>query len=365
MAFEVKLEGGELRVVQREPTRAQRSAKFPVALFSLELLALLDAGLNIVEALQALAEEDALQANRRVLADLLESLRRGESLSQAIAALPGIFPPLYVATIRASERTGNLKEALGRYVAYHEELDKVRKKVIASLLYPAILLVAGGAVMVFLLLYVVPRFALVYEDVSADLPLFSSLLLQLGRWTGAYGWFMFLILAALVALAAKTLASPGGRAWLAEQFWRVPALGERLRVYELARFYRTAGMLVRAGVPALRAFEMTLGLLSSGLRPRLAQAITNLAEGRAISGALTAAGLATPVATRMLLVGEKGGRMGEMMDRVARFYDEETARFADAFTRVFEPLLMAVLGIAVGLVVVLMYMPIFELAGSL
>jgi general secretion pathway protein F len=138
-----------------------------------------------------------------------------------------------------------------------------------------------------------------------------------------------------------------------------------MKVYQLARFYRSAGMLLRAGVPALRAFGMVSGLLAAHLRQSLAKARRLLEEGQSISIALTSAGLATPVATRMMAVGERGGQMGEMMDRIARFYDDETARTVDAFTRIFEPVLMAVLGLAVGGVVVLMYMPVFELAGSI
>jgi len=124
-------------------------------------------------------------------------------------------------------------------------------------------------------------------------------------------------------------------------------------------------MLLRAGIPALKAFEMVSGLLAPNLRAQLSRSVKLLAEGRMISMALTSAGLATPVATRMLTVGERSGQMGEIMDRIARFYDDETARFVEVFTRVFEPLLMTVLGLAVGLVVVLMYMPVFELAGSI
>jgi len=338
--------------------------RFPATLFAIELLALLDAGLNVVEALQALADKEPAGENRQVLTALLDALYRGESLSQSVGRFPRAFPPLFAATVKSSERTGNLKEALSRYIAYQEELDKVRKKVLAALLYPAILLVVGTLVLSFLLFYVVPRFARVYEDISAELPLFSALLLAVGRWVEHNGVVTALLLGSGVFALAYSLSRPSIRAKILEQLWRVPALGERMMIYQLARFYRTAGMLLIAGIPALKAFEMVDGLLAPNLRAQLVQATALLSEGRSISGALTAAGLATPVATRMLAVGERSGRMGELMDRIARFYDDETARFVDAFTRVFEPLLMTVLGIAVGLVVVLMYMPIFELAGS-
>jgi len=339
--------------------------RFPATLFAIELLALLEAGLNVVEALLALAGKEPGGENRQVLTGLLDALHRGESLSQSVGRFPGAFSPLFAATVKSSERTGDLKQALARYVAYHEELDKVRKKVMAALLYPAILLVVGTLVLAFLLFYVVPRFARVYEDISAELPFFSSLLLALGRWVEENGFAAAVLAGGALFALASSLSRQSIRAKLLERLWRAPALGERMMIYQLARFYRTTGMLLMAGIPALKAFAMVEGLLAPNLRALLARASALLSEGRSISSALTAAGLATPIATRMMAVGERSGRMGELMDRIARFYDDETARFVDAFARAFEPLLMTVLGLAVGLVVVLMYMPVFELAGSL
>ena len=338
---------------------------FPATLFSIELLALLDAGLNVVEALQTLAEKEPHGAHRRVLDELLEALQRGESLSRAIERMPQHFSDLYVATIRSSERTGNVREALSRFVAYQEELDKLRKKVVAALIYPAILLAVGAAVLAFLMFYVVPRFASVYQEISTGMPLFSSLLLSSGRWVGQHAMAVAGALAALCTALVYTLSKEAIRGALIASLWRIGPLGERLRVYQLARLYRTVGMLLRAGVPAVKAFEMVSGLLAANLREQLGRAVAALKEGRSVSSALTAAGLATPVATRMMAVGEKSGQMGELMDRIARFYDDETARFVDAFARVFEPALMALLGLAVGAVVVLMYMPVFELAGAI
>ena len=149
------------------------------------------------------------------------------------------------------------------------------------------------------------------------------------------------------------------------QLWRFPALGSRMKVYQLARLYRTAGMLLNAGIPAVKALDMVRDLLAVHLRPHLTRAKTMIEQGQAMSVALGAAGLATPVAARMMSVGERSGDMGHMLTQIARFHDDEVARFIDWFTRAFEPILMAVLGVAVGGVVVLMYMPIFELAGSI
>jgi len=345
--------------------RLKKKARFSTTLFSVELASLLGAGLNLVEALQTLADKDAHGERREVLAGLLAAIRRGEPFSQAVAASPRQFSQLYVATIKSAERTGSLKEALGRYIAYQEEIERVRKKIVSATIYPAILMVIGTLVIGFLVLYVVPRFARVYEDMAATLPFFSKVLLGFGSFMGAYGWAMALLLFVAAGAAAWYLGRPEGRRRVNLMVWRIPAIGSRLKTYQLARLYRTAGMLMDAGIPALRALGMCRDLLAAHLRPQLIMTEKQIEKGVRMSAALAAAGLATPVAARMMAVGERGGEMGRMFSEIARFHDDEVARFIDVFTRAFEPILMTILGGAVGLVVVLMYMPIFELAGSI
>jgi general secretion pathway protein F len=258
-----------------------------------------------------------------------------------------------------------VKEALSRFVAYQEEIDRVRKKVIAALIYPAILVGVGGLVLSFLVFYVVPRFARVYEDMSRDLPVFSKAMVAVGRAVSDQGWLIGLAVLALLVSAAYAASDQRMRSAVAQRLWRIPSIGERIKAYQLGRMYRTLGMLLRAGIPFVRAVGMVEGLLSEHLRARLASARKSIEEGLAVSAALTAADLASPVAARMLLVGERGGQLGDMLDRISRFYDDETSRFVDWSTRILEPALMAVLGLSVGGVVVLMYMPIFELAGAI
>lgn len=343
----------------------RREPAFPLTLFSIELMALLDAGLNLVEALQTLSDKEIHTERQSVLAGVLGAIYRGESFSQAVGRLPQHFPPLYVATVRASERTGNIREALSRYIAYQEEIDRVRKKVVSASIYPAILILVGTLVLGFLMFYVVPRFARVYEGISGELPFFSQLLLAAGRAVQDHGWLIGAVIVASAVFGAYGLSRPLFRAWVNERLWRIPAIGERMKIYQLARLYRTVGMLLRAGIPVVSALDMVRDLLAAHLRAQLAQARILIGEGHSMSAAFSATGLATPVAVRMMGVGERGGEMGEMMERIARFHDDEIARFVDWFTRAFEPVLMAVLGVAIGLVVVLMYMPIFELAGSI
>ncbi|HEY8251907.1 MAG TPA: type II secretion system F family protein [Burkholderiales bacterium] len=343
----------------------KRKARFPATLFSMELLSLLQAGLNLVEALQTLSEKESGGERTEVLSAILAAIHRGEPFSQAVAALPRHFSPLYVATIKAAERTGNVPEALGRYIAYQEELDRVRKKIVSASIYPAILVVVGGLVLAFLMFYVVPRFARVYEDMAGTLPLFSKLLLAFGGFVGNNVFVLVGAFCGLVAGAVWAWSRPEVRSWLNTQVWRVPALGKRMKVYQLARLYRTTAMLLRAGIPAVRALDMVRDLLAAHLRPQLMKAKKSIEQGVAMSAALGAVGLATPVAARMMVVGERSGDMGEMLSQIARFHDDEIARTVEWFTKAFEPILMAVLGLAIGGVVVLMYMPIFELAGSI
>ena len=344
---------------------AKRGAAFPTMLFSVELMALLDAGLNLVEAISTLAEKHAHMEAGSVLGGILAAIHRGEPFSQAVAAHPQHFSPLYVATVKASERTGNVKEALGRYIAYQEEFDRVRKKIVSATIYPAILMLVGLAVVGFLMFYVVPRFARVYEDMASTLPFFSRLLLSFGSFVGQHAVVVALSFASLAGIAVFLFTRAEFRAWLNTRLWAIPAIGDRLKTYQLARLYRTAGMLLKAGIPAVKVLDMVRGLLAAHLRPQLAQARRAIEQGQSMSSALAAAGLATPVAARMMTVGERSGDMGAMFGQIARFHDEEIARFVDWATRAFEPILMTVLGVSVGVIVVLMYMPIFELAGNI
>jgi general secretion pathway protein F len=338
--------------------------RFPVLLFSQELGVLLKAGLSLVESIETLSRKE--HGNfRAVLERITLTLRAGQPLSTALAQHPGAFSPLYVATIRASECTSDLAPALARYVAYQQQVDSVRKRIVNASIYPALLIAVGGLVTLFLLLYVVPRFGRIYAERGADLPLFSRLLLFWGQAAHGHGWIALGLLAGGALAAWYGLRLPAVQAGIAGALRRVPALGVRMEVHQLARFYRTIGMLLQGGVPLVPALEMGAQLLHPFLRLRLAAATRAISEGAPVSESMGRNGLTTPVALRMLAVGEQGGNMGEMMEHIALFHDEEVSRWVDWFTRLFEPILMAVIGVVIGAIVILMYMPIFELAGSL
>ena len=358
--------GYTVLAVRSKPRLLPGSGKhFPVPLFSQELLVLLAAGLTLVEAIETLAQKEKRADWRAVLTALLAVLRQGQPLSTALEQAPAAFPQLYVATVRAAERTSDLVPALTRYVAYQAQLEAIRRRVTNASIYPALLIGVGGLVTLFLMLYVVPRFGKIYEERSTDLPFFSQVLIAWGQLVQGHAVVVLSFIAAIVVGVVLALRQSGVRAALGDLAWRIPALGERLKVYQLARFYRTTGMLLKGGMPLVGALGMAAELLHPVLRERLAAASRSISEGHPVSTSLDANGLATPVALRMLTVGDRSGSMGEMMERIAGFHDEELSRWIDWFTRMFEPLLMALIGLVIGAIVVLMYMPIFELAGNL
>ncbi len=343
----------------------ERSDRFPVLLFSQELLVLLNAGLSLVEAIETLTEKERKPDSRTVLERIVSTLRQGRPFSTALEQFPNAFSPLYIATIRASEKTSDLAPALLRYVAYQNQVDAIRKRLVNASIYPALLMVVGGLVSIFLLLYVVPRFSRIYEDRSTDLPLFSKLLLYWGHMVEGHATLVIGVMALLIAALWYVARLPAVRASIEKTLWELPAIGDRMKIYQLARFYRTIGMLLKGGMPLVAALGMGTELLHPVLRERLSAASRAISEGRLVSESMDRNGLTTPVALRMLTVGEHSGNMGEMMDRIALFHDEEISRWVDWFTRLFEPILMAVIGVVIGTIVILMYMPIFELAGSL
>lgn len=338
--------------------------KFSVVLFSRGLLALLSGGLSLTEGFDTLVEKEQNSDNRQLLETIRTALYQGKSFSTALQTHPAVFSDFYVATIRASERTGSLTEALGRYVKYQEQADLIKKRIVSASLYPALLLIVGGLVSLFLMFYVVPRFSKVYEDIRGDVPFFSRILMQWGHFASDHATVVLGSMVVLVGLAAYWLSLSSSRVWLMQTIQRIPAIGERVRLYQLARLYRTLGMLLRGGIPVVSAIDMAKGLLGAQLKDQLALAATDIREGFSLSKAMDKHHLGTPVSSRFLRVGERSGQMGEMMERTAEFMDEELALWIDWFTKLFEPLLMAGIGIVIGLIVVLMYMPIFELASS-
>lgn len=338
---------------------------FPLLLFSQELLALLEAGLNLTEALATLHAKERVPGVKARLAGVLQALREGRNLSDVLQGWPADFPEVYVATVRASERTGDLPRALARYIAYQLQFDAIRKKLVSAAIYPVMLLVVGGFVTLFLLGYVVPRFSAVYASSGRDLPWMSQALLAFGRALHAHWQVAGAAFVAVVAGGVWALSRPAGRGWALAQVLRLPVLARRADAFRMARFYRAVSLLLASGVALPKALAMVSGLLGPAQQGALARARLSIDQGQPLSQALLDQGLSGPVADSLIRVGERSGQMADMLERTARFHDDDFARWVDWASRLLEPALMTIIGLIVGAVVVLLYMPIFDLAGTL
>jgi general secretion pathway protein F len=350
---------------RRAGLRAGRAKALSLVLFSQELLALLNAGLGVVEALEALLEKESAPATRSVLERLLAGLREGQRFSTVLAEQPQLFPPLYVGIVKAAEGTSDLPRSLERFIDYQQRVDLVRAKLVSAAIYPCILLLVGGGVSLFLIGYVVPRFAEVYQGAGRNLPWMSQVMLTWGQFAAAHTAPLLAGIAALLGgavLGVRRLLRSGGMARLLA---RLPGVGERVRIYELSRLYLTLGMLSEGGITILNAVDTVQAMVSANVRQGLQGARAMIEAGLPLSSAFEANGLTTPISLRMLRVGERTGEMGAMLTQSAAFYDGEIGRWIDRFTRTFEPLLMAAIGLVVGAIVVLLYMPIFDLAGEM
>ncbi|EHP44245.1 type II secretion system protein F [Cupriavidus basilensis OR16] len=342
-----------------------RATRFSLLLFSQEMLALVKAGLSLYEAIEALREKETAAEVCVVLDRLLAALREGRRFSVALAEQGSYFSPLYVGLMQAAEGTSDLPRSLARFVEYQKRVDSIRGKVVSASIYPLILMVVGAAVTIFLVCYVVPRFALVYQDTGRDLPWLSQVMISWGQLAAKYAWEFAggaVASALAVSVGVHRLLRNGNVGRLAS---RLPAIGRHVQLYELSRLYITLGMLLEGGIPATSALETACATVSSATRGRLGTAGEQIRDGRPLSVAFEANGLTTTISLRMLRVGEQSGQLGAMLTQAAEFYDGDISRFVERFTKTFEPLLMTVIGLIVGLIVVLLYMPIFDLAGSL
>jgi general secretion pathway protein F len=339
------------------------AARFSVAVLAEQLRDLLVAGLSVIEALETLQRGSA-DAGRPVLQSLTASLRSGEPLSQALAA-SALFPSLLVSLVRASELTSNLPQALSRFLDHERRVSELRHRLVSLAIYPLMLTGVGSGVLFFLLFYVMPRFARVFEGMSGELPWSARAMVWWAGFLSSSGW----LIAGLGALAAVALLAavsmPAARERLSIRVLQWAPLRQPLRAYVLARWYRTTGMLIEGGIAMPAAVSLATDLLPPGLRAGGVAVVQALRDGKSPAQAYVDCGVATAVAEQLMRAGERTGDMGGVLTRIANFHDAEVSRTLERVMRTLEPLVMVLLGLGVGTVVVLMYLPIFELASAI
>lgn len=332
--------------------------------FCIEVAALLRAGLNLSEAIGSLSVRgDGPEAalHKRIHQSLLD----GQKLSDALSHSSEHFPPILVAAVRAGERTRRIAEALEDFVAYDENVEALRRRAVSAAVYPTVVVGFGLAVVLFLLAYVVPRFTRIYESTTATASLPTQMLLAVGTAIDSHRLLFLGCLAGAAFVVLYGLANPDirRRATIRLAGW-APVAGVARR-YQVARMTQALAMLVRGGFPLPEALKLSSAL---ALQPSLAGAVgrvtQDVIEGRLISAAWTGHGVGGEFDRRLLQAGERTGELGTVFDALSKAYSREVETTMERASSLIEPLLLMFVAVLIGLIVLLMYMPIFDLAGS-
>jgi len=300
---------------------------------------------------------------RGVLDDVHEKVRGGTALSEAFTEHGTLFPRVYTASLLAGERSGNLDAILRRYVVYEKVLDTIRRKTISALIYPAILVLLAVVLVGIIVLKVVPAFSDFYAGFNAELPLSTRIILGISNFAQQ----QFLLLIGTVTIGSLAFAAwirqPGQRRQFDHALLTVPFVGETVRKFITAQMARTLGTLLGGGIPLVNSMEVTARSVGNQYIGKELDIVTqNVREGQGLAASLAARRVVPDVALKMIEVGESTGSLQDMLSSLADFYDEEVETAVSRFVTVIEPALLVAMGVVIALLVLALYMPLFQLS---
>jgi type II secretion system protein F len=345
------------------PLAGRRVGSRDLVALTQQLATLLEAGLPLDRALGILEELASSPRVRQIVGDVRKSVRGGSSLGEALGKHhPRPFSRLYINMVRAGEKGGVLEPTLRRLAEFLEEAQEFREAIVSALIYPALLTAVGSAAIVFLMAFVIPRFADIFRDLGQAIPLPTEILLRVSGGIQAYWWaLLLLVLAALLAFRVA-LATPAGRLGWDRFLLRLPLVGQVVLETETARFARVLGTLLRSGVSVVTAMNVVREMTGN---VHLARAVDLVAEGvrrgAGMSAPMGESGAFPPLAVHMVRVGEETGRLEEMLLKVAATFEAEVRRLVKRLIGLLEPAIILTMGLLVGFIVVAMLMAIFSI----
>ncbi len=333
-------------------------------IFNQQFVTLIRAGLPILKALDLLADRLTDPKLSKYINGVREEIRNGALLSDAFAK-QGVFPPIYVTSVLAGERSGSLGEVLERFISYQKLSLSVRKKLLVSLLYPAVLVFLVICLIVFLVTYVVPNFAVLYATMDAQLPAPTRILIAIGTTARNYVLVGFAALVGAIFGFRYWARTPAGGEAVDRFLLKIPVAGEVWLKYQVAQFSRVLGTLLIGGIPLLQALDTAADSLGTQvLKKVLGSAVKLVREGQALSASLRKTKIFPSLSLDMIEVGESTGALPQMLTSVAEFYEEDVSNSVTAALSLIEPVIMIVMGIFVAFVLISLYLPIFSLADS-
>lgn len=346
--------------------RGRRMSARDVLVFTTELSDLLASGMRMGNALNVLANRKTGRATDQIIASLRDEIIQGTSLSDAMAKHPSTFSKLYVSMIRAGEASGAMADVLSRLVEHYERMQELKEKVVAALVYPAIVLVMGLATMVFSMVYVVPKFTVVFEQMQESLPLPTQILISLSEWLIRYGWAMAISIVVLVILLNRGIQTKAGRLWWDGLLLKLPLLRGVISSSTFASFARTLGTLLSNGVPVLQALGIVENTVGNTIISReIRKARDRVTDGTTISGPLAAGKIFPSLMTEMLAIGEETGDMSSALGHIARRYESDLDRSLKIFTTALEPILLVLVALMVGFVAISILTAVFSMTNGL
>jgi len=333
-------------------------------IFNQQFVTLIRAGLPILKALDLLADRLTDPKLSKHINGVREEIRNGALLSDAFAR-QNVFPPIYVTSVLAGERSGSLGEVLERFITYQKLSLSVRKKLLVSLLYPAVLVFLVICLIVFLVTYVVPNFAVLYATMDAQLPAPTRILIAIGTTARNYVLIGFAVLVGAIFGFRYWARTPAGGERIDRFLLKIPVAGEVWLKYQVAQFARVLGTLLIGGIPLLQALDTAADSLGTQvLKKVLGSAVKLVREGQALSQSLRKTKIFPSLALDMIEVGESTGALPQMLTSVAEFYEEDVSNSVTAALSLIEPVIMIIMGIFVAFVLISLYLPIFSLADS-
>jgi len=353
------------KVIDLTNQRSISKASLDVAWWCRELKTLLSAGMTVVEALETLNIQSIDIQRRSIHTSLVNSLREGQPLSVAMTSVD-VFPRLLIAGVKAGERTSSLTDALDDYLRYYEMLEKLRKQAISASIYPAAVVALGGIITLFLLLFVIPRFSKMYADLHGDLSWTTTFLIHISHILNAY-WIwvtlvLFLLMLILILLWRRGMIIHGANVIIE----KLPPLQKRIDEFRFAKLYHSLALMFRGGYTLDNALGQCAALeLGDRVTAGIIAAQLSLARGQMVSSAFSHAKLTDSVTQRLLAVGERTGNFDRVLQTIAERHANNFSNFVERVTRIIEPVLLLIVALVVGGIVVMMYMPIFDIASSI
>jgi type IV pilus assembly protein PilC len=351
------------KISKKGKAKGGKVALADLVVFTRQFATMIDAGIAIVQSLQALAEQSPNKVMRDVIKDICTRVEGGESFSEALSKHPKAFNKLYVAMVSAGEKGGLLAEIMARLATYLENTDRLRKKVKTAMMYPTTVSVVAVGITIFLLVKVIPVFKEVYEGFGAKLPAPTQFLMDISDLLRHWLILVFIVAGGLVYAWLHFIKTPPGREFWDRNRLKLPVFGPIAHKICLARFTRTLASLVRSGVPILDVLQIVSQTVGNVIMEKAVKtAATDIERGEGISQALGKNPIFPSMIIRMLSAGEQTGNIDNMLERVADFLDEEIENTLSGLMSLLEPLLIVFLGVIIGGMVICMFLPIFNLA---